>query len=346
MKTLILFVLTGSLFFNACYVPGMSGSDSSFKSSDKEYSFIQEYTISSPLSLNLSTSGGNINTVARDGNGVEVAFIVKKRNQVVDISLEELKKLADVEIIQNGNSLTINIKHIHERNLSVGFSVKTPANTSCNLNTSGGNISLTDVNGSQNVNTSGGNIDLTKLTGTVTANTSGGNISISDSKATYIATTSGGNISLNNIDGKLKVSTSGGNIHANNVKPELNAETSGGNIDVNNAEGPLDVNTSGGSITLDKIAGSVKAETSGGSISANITKLSDKLDLETSGGGIRVTIPSGLGLNLDLSADHIDTQLTNFSGTAKKDRINGQINGGGIPVHISTSGGSITLSYR
>ena len=346
MKTLILFVLTISMFFTACYVPGMNGSDSNFKSSDKEYSFIQDYTVSSPLSLNLSTSGGNINTVARDGNGVEVAFIVKKRNQVVDISLEELKKLADVEIIQTDNSLTINIKRIQERHLSVGFSVKTPVNSSCNLNTSGGNILLSAVNGKQDVNTSGGNIDFDKLTGTVTANTSGGNIGINDSKATFNASTSGGNISLNNIDGKLKVSTSGGNIHASNVKPELNAGTSGGNIDVSNAEGPVDVNTSGGSIKLDKVAGSVKAETSGGSISATITKLSDKLDLETSGGDINVTIPSGLGLNLDLSADHIDTQLTNFTGTAKKDKINGQINGGGIPVHISTSGGSITLDYK
>jgi len=346
MKTVVVFLLTGSLFLSSCFVPGMSGSDSTFKSSDKEYSFIQEYTVSSPLSLNLSTSGGNINTVAQDGNGIEVAFVVKKRNQVVDISLEELKKLADIEITQNDNSLTINIKHIHERNFSIGFSVKTPVNSSCNLNTSGGNISLSAVNGKQDVNTSGGNIDLDKLTGTVTANTSGGNISISDSKATYIATTSGGNISMDNIDGKLKVSTSGGNIHANNVKPELNAGTSGGNIDVSNAEGPVDVNTSGGSITLDKIAGSVKAETSGGSISANITKLSGNLYLHTSGGGINATIPSGLGLDLDLSADHIDTQLNNFSGTAKKDRINGQISGGGIPVHISASGGSITLSYR
>ena len=112
------------------------------------------------------------------------------------------------------------------------------------------------------------------------------------------------------------------------------------------AEGPVDVNTSGGSITLDNIAGPVKAETSGGGISANITKLTGNLILETSGGSIRATIPSGLGLNLDLSADHIDTKLTNFSGTSKRDKINGQMNGGGIPVRISTSGGSITLDYK
>lgn len=344
MKTFVL--LTSTFLLSSCYISGVGGSDSTFKSSDKDFSFIQEYTVSSPLTLNLSTSGGNIYTVAREGNSIEVAFVVKKRNQVVDITLEELKKLADVEISQTSNSLTIHIKRVYERRLSIGFSVKTPVNSACHLNTSGGNISLSGVNGTQNVNTSGGNIDLDKLTGSATANTSGGNISISDSKASFDATTSGGNISLNNIDGKLKASTSGGNIHANNVKPELRAGTSGGGIDVNNAEGPVDVNTSGGSITLDNIAGPVKAETSGGGISANITKLSGNLILETSGGSIRATIPSGLGLNLDLSADHIDTKLTNFSGTSKKDRINGQMNGGGIPVRISTSGGSITLNYK
>jgi len=108
----------------------------------------------------------------------------------------------------------------------------------------------------------------------------------------------------------------------------------------------VDASTSGGSILLDSISGTIKAETSGGNISANIVKLSGTLDLETSGGSIDCTVPKGLGLNLNLSANNIDTPLSNFTGSAKKDRIQGQMNGGGIPVNLSTSGGSLNLNYK
>jgi DUF4097 and DUF4098 domain-containing protein YvlB len=74
--------------------------------------------------------------------------------------------------------------------------------------------------------------------------------------------------------------------------------------------------------------------------------LTGSLQLETSGGNISANIPSGLGMDLDLSADHIDTKLQNFTGTSNKERINGQMNGGGIPVRISTYGGSIDLNYQ
>jgi len=328
MKTFVLLGVAFSLFLSSCYISGMGGSDSSFKSSDKNYSFIQEYSVSSPLTLNLSTSGGSISAAARDGNGIEVAFVVKKRNQVMDITLEELKKLADVEISQTTNSLTINIKRIYERNMSVSFSVKTPVNSSCHLNTSGGSLSISDLKGQQYLNTSGGSIRISKITGQVDANTSGGSIS------------------SDNVNGKLHVSTSGGSITISNTKPELIATTSGGSIRLKDIEGTVDVNTSGGSISINNISGSVKASTSGGSINADIVKLTEKLDLETSGGNINATIPAGLGLTLDLSAERINTPLTNFSGTAKKNRINGQMNGGGILVRLSTSGGSVTLNYK
>lgn len=345
MKTLSTFLLTSIFLFAMC-----SGrtvfNEKSYKSSDKDYSFMQEYKVTSPANLKISTSGGNITTTGREGDVIEVSFIVKRRNQVLDITLDQLKELAEVEIVQGGASLEINVKKTYEKNISIGFSIKTPFKTSSTLKTSGGNIAATEITGSHDIHTSGGNISLEKITGSAEVNTSGGNISLSNSVANFNASTSGGNISLNNIEGKLHVSTSGGNIDANKVKPELTAGTSGGSIHVKDVQGPVDVNTSGGSIQLDEISGSVKAVTSGGSISATIIQLTGKLELETSGGNINATIPAGLGMDLDLSADRIDAPLKNFTGTAKKEKIKGQMNGGGIPVRLSTSGGSITVVYK
>jgi hypothetical protein len=339
-------------FISLCLLLSLAGIPSTFASvnastdSDTGYSFTQQYKVTSPLALNIQTSGGNISTTGTDGNTVDVAFIVSSRGKIMDITFEQLKQYAEVEITHTSSSLSIVVKRNFERNISVGFNIKTPVNTSATLNTSGGNINVNGINGSQTFRTSGGNVGLDKLSGEVTAHTSGGNISISNSPANFNASTSGGNISLENLDGILDVSTSGGNIRANDLTKGLLARTSGGNIHLNKVIGTTDVHTSGGGIDLVELSGSIKASTSGGSIRADITKLSGQLELHTSGSSIQVTMPKGLGLDLDLSAQNINTTLSNFTGTSKKDRVKGQMNGGGIPVFMSTSGGNISLEFR
>jgi hypothetical protein len=302
--------------------------------------------VTPPANLKISTAGGNITTVGRDDNTIEVSFIVAKRGQVLDITFAQLKDYADVEINSDNGNLEIKVKKIFEHNISVGFIIKTPFQTSATLSTSGGNISTTGLTGKHTLNTSGGNLNLEKITGTMEARTSGGNISIINSNADINASTSGGNITSENIEGTLVISTSGGNISAKNITKGFTGHTSGGNVMVNSVHGPVDVGTSGGSMHLDDISGSLKAHTSGGDISATITKLDGPLDIGTSGGSLHATIPAGLGLDLDMSAEYINTPLTNFTGSAKRSRIVGKMNGGGLPVHMSTSGGSISLDYK
>jgi hypothetical protein len=320
--------------------------DQKYKLSGNDYSFIQKYKVSSPVNLYISTSGGNIAAMGYEGDTTEVTFVVKKRNITLDLNLEGLKKIADVEISLAGSNLNIKINRCFERNISVSFIIKTPVKSSLNLNTSGGNIVVSELTGKQIANTSGGNIFIDKILGDADLGTSGGNISLNNSTGNIRASTSGGNISIDKIDGTLDVSTSGGNINASSIKKGLLAHTSGGNIDVKNAQGPVDVNTSGGSISLVDLSGSVKAITSGGEINADITRLTEKLELETSGGSIKAIIPNGLGLDLDLSADQIKTPLSNFKGISKEDRIKGKINGGGIPVRLSSDGGFVLLNYK
>lgn len=320
--------LAASFVQTSCNCSNYNGNDYSYKSSDKEFSFIQEYKVVSPANLKISTSGGNVTAEGRESDVIEVAFIVRKKNQVLDITLEDLKKIAEVEIFADNNSLSIKIDNINDRSLSVGFMIKTPKKSICKLNTSGGNISVSDLSGEQDINTSGGNVRINSINGGVSASTSGGNVS------------------AEGCSGKLHLSTSGGNINVSNTKPELYARTSGGNIRLTKVEGPVDVSTSGGSITLNEIQGSVKAKTSGGNINADIEQLSDRLELRTSGGSINATIPSGLGMDLDISGEKVNVPLSNFTGTSKKDIIRGQMNGGGISVQMSTSGGSVTIDYK
>jgi len=324
----IVFLSALLMFLSSCVFNVRTDKDSKFKTSESGISFVQSYPISQPVNLKLSTSGGNISTIGYDGKQVEVSFLVTKNGRVLDVTLDELKKIAEVKIINDNSNLEISINKITEKNLSVGFEVKTPVNTTATLNTSGGNILISDLKANQNMNTSGGNIHINNIVGKVEAGTSGGNIVINHSIGDVNASTSGGNISVNGLKGNIKTSTSGGNIH------------------VGDTEGAVDVSTSGGSIHMDQISGSVRAYTSGGNISVNINLLTENLQMVTSGGNINCTIPKGLGLNLDLSADNIETQLLNFSGTSEKDKILGTMNGGGIPVSLNTLGGGINLNFK
>ena len=303
MKTLSTFLLFTSLLLQSSCMVRTCTDNSSYPSSDKEYSFIETYGVSSPAHLTMNTAGGNISTCSWDNDSVQVAFIVRKNGKVLNLSMEELKNLADIDIQQTDSTLSVSVTHMKQNHMSVGFLVKTPSKTSVNLQTSGGNIAIDGIVGKQQVRTSGGNLELANLTGPVDG------------------ITSGGNISLNHIEGNVNVTTSGGNIHASELQPELVAQTSGGNIHIEKVTGTIDVSTSGGNIKLDELAGSVKASTSGGSVSADINELAGPLELETSGGNINVSIPSRLGLNLDLSGSYVHTELRNFTGTSDKQHV-------------------------
>jgi len=328
MKTQMALLLTGMLVLTSCIVKVSDGKDQKYKVSDKSFSFSQSFEASQTVDLKISTSGGDISTYGYEGNQIEVAFVVRKYGKVVEITLEKLKQIADVKIVQDSTKLEISISNIKQRNISVGFNIKTPVQTKTFLNTSGGDVTIESLTASQNIHTSGGDLSIKDITGEVDAQTSGGDIN------------------LESTTGKINAQTSGGDINASMIKPEIKANTSGGDISIFDAEGLVEVGTSGGDIKLDQIKGSVKAHTSGGNITANLETPTDALMLETTGGNISCVLPQGLGMDLDLSGNEMNTPLANFSGRADKHKIQGKMNGGGILVTLSSFGGTIDLNYK
>jgi archaellin len=310
-----------------------------------EFSFSKEYSVTSPVSLNVSTTGGGINVSGYDKDIIEVKFVVREHNKLLKITLDELDQYAEYEINAGKQSLDIKIKKIKENNVSIGFIIKTPVTTSCNLNTGGGGIDAANLNGSFACNTGGGGIGLKQITGPVNCNTGGGGIDMFDIKGDINANTGGGGVDLSNIEGKTEINTGGGGIDINNLKPYVSANTGGGGINIRNTQGTINVNTGGGGIDLSNISGSIEASTGGGGIDAKIFSLKEKMRLSTGGGDISVEMPSG-GYNLELKADKINTRLTGFDGINKTDYISGAMNGGGIPVEIEAQSGAINLNFR
>jgi len=246
-------------------------------------------------------------------------------------------------------------------------------------NTSGGDINLNKVKANGQVTTSGGDIDINylwaktftartsggdigadKVDGDLNLHTSGGDIILGEIVGNAEVHTSGGCIEARQIDKNLKASTSGGDINIGLVKGYCYARTSGGNIEVDRAY-DLEAITSGGDIMANGIVGYLYARTSGGDIEAR--KLfkpevtNNAIDMETSGGDIKILIPTNLNADVDAEititdrwrADvniHSDYPLER-SQDVKGSRIyvyaRGKINKGGDIVRLRTVNGNIDI---
>ena len=249
-----------------------------------------------------------------------------------DEFLSKLREGYELTIEQNGNEIKAVTKRIEKmkfwKRISISFQITVPHQMSSNLKTSGGGIKIVDMEGTQKLVTSGGGLKIHRITGVVYGKTSGGGIKVEDNH------------------GEIDVSTSGGGITIANSAGNIKAHTSGGGIKLENIKGNAEASTSGGSITLNGEMNNVTARTSGGGIKANITGVKEKLHLKTSGGSIRANIPSNIGMNLDLKGNHVNIDLKNFDGSAKKNQVNGTMNGGGIPVYMHTSGGGVSVEFQ
>jgi hypothetical protein len=176
--------------------------------------------------------------------------------------------------------------------------------------------------------------------------TSGGSLEVSNLTASVKGKTSGGSISIREIAGPVNMHTSGGPIEAEGLKgPTLELESSGGSIEVKDATGDLDVRTSGGHIELAKVDGKVKADTSGGGIHVE-ARSNHGISLRTSGGSISLLLPEKTPATLDAETSGGSTRSdipVTVSGSVDSGHLRGTINGGGDPIYLRTSGGSIRV---
>ncbi len=299
------------------------------------------------------TSGGSISVSGGSSEAkVEVSI---QGNNGRSLSKDEIKQRLDEDyklvIEVNNGELTITAEPKDKlfnwkRALNISFNVNVPQNVSTDLSTSGGSISMNNLAGTQNFSTSGGSLTIDKLSGKIRGRTSGGSIDVSNTKDNIDLSTSGGGIDAENCSGTLTLSTSGGHIRLDNLDGTVRANTSGGPIRGNNIKGELTAHTSGGGVDLQDLACSVDASTSGGSMDIEINKLAEFVTVRNSGGNIHIKLPGDKGLDLKLRGERINIQnMNNFSGDKDEHKVEGKLNGGGVPVNVQTSG-NITVALN
>ncbi len=175
--------------------------------------------------------------------------------------------------------------------------------------------------------------------------TAGGSLDVRHLTASVHGETSGGSVTLRDLHGPIDAHTSGGHIDAAELQGPVELRSSGGRIEVTDATGDLDLRTSGGGIQLEHIDGKVQARTSGGSVEAQI--LSNRsVSLVTSGGSITLLLPANVRGSIDAHTSGGRVAATiplTSTATASGTELRGTLNGGGEPIFLRTSGGSIDI---
>jgi DUF4097 and DUF4098 domain-containing protein YvlB len=301
-----------------------------------------DFQISLPATFNIdaSTSGGDIS--ARQIKGT-----TRLRTSGGDVTL--LETGGNVRAATSGGNITVR-----------------DAEGDIDIKTSGGDLELERIKGLLTGTTSGGDITLRGASKDVRLRTSGGDVEIYDTDGSVNASTSGGNVLVENVRGRVDVSTSGGDVDLRNIRQEVEASTSGGDVEAVGLLAPARLRTSGGDVQARDVQASIDASTSGGDVDVEFT-LKDftkphAITLKSSGGGITLAIPEKLPANIfaeirlgdgrwipreryDISSDFplkIQREEEDRRG-GRYIRGEGQINGGGDPITLTTSAGNITI---
>ena len=217
----------------------------------------------------------------------------------------------------------------HHTRMDARYVIRVPKNFGADLSTGGGGVSVTGLAGEVRADSGGGDLRFSKLEGDLDAQTGGGGIKLNDCR------------------GRLELTTGGGDLVFTGGTGTLRARAGGGRIEVRDFKGDTKVSSGGGRLTLDRIDGAVLGETGGGSITASFAGSALKtIELETSGGDIDLALPrsAAADINADTSAGRVTTDLPLEITRKDDDHLRGKLNGGGTPVRLRTSGGSIRIS--
>jgi hypothetical protein len=191
----------------------------------------------------------------------------------------------------------------------VRVSAEIPPDYSLDIRTGGGDVRVEEVSGGVTVQTAGGSVKLRRVAGSARLRTEGGSIRVEE------------------LEGNLRAQTAGGSIRGDDVAGWVEARTGGGNIDLVAVDGPVEARTGGGGLRV-----SFVDEPEG--------------TLETAGGSLEVGFPDDAGADLEartsggtIHVEHGDL----VSLERSRRRLIAKVNGGGPPLVLRTSGGSIRV---
>ncbi len=171
------------------------------------------------------------------------------------------------------------------------------------------------------------------------------------------ARTSNGRIIVDDMEGEIELETSNGRVVVEDLLGEVDIDTSNGRVIARDVAGRLDIHTGNGRVRVERLVGSLRADTSNGRVYAEVEPgQTDGIEIRSSNGSIAVLLPEQLGADLDLSTGNGSVRVDfppkawgqaargkSDMGSVPFEDVRAALHGGGVPVEVRSSNGSITV---
>ena len=186
-----------------------------------------------------------------------------------------------------------------------------------------------------------GDLQVSSGDGAVEASSVDGNITVS---------TGDGSVKANDLNGTIDLHTGDGSINVNQLKGEIKMRTGDGSIEAHGLDGKVTADSGDGHIKLEGRFDGLNIKTGDGSVEARVgngSRMNTAWNIHTGDGSVDMTLPGDLQANIDASTGdgHISLGMpVTVEGSFSNSQIHGKMNGGGQPLVIHTSDGSIRLS--
>ncbi len=324
------------------------------KSQESRYSFKENYELSVPSKLTISTHVGAIDVIPSESSEIEVLYIAKKNNKIISINKDDIQKEGILlKVTQDKNSLDISVKYPgnyfkidFSNQIHINFEIHVPKKTECDLITDDGDISIQGLISNQQCKTADGNIKISEVTGNTTIKASDGTIKLFKIKGSVSVNASDAIVHAEEIIGSVSINASDESMFLKNINGQVHCKASEGNIELINVNGEITAKTSEGHILFTNLSGSLDAYSMDGNVIGNVLELKKPVTIEAGGGNIDISINNKLGLDLNIRGKRDNTPINFFRGSSNKYFMRGKVNGGGIAVNLLSIDGEIKINYK
>ena len=173
-------------------------------------------------------------------------------------------------------------------------------------------------------------------------------------KSAVVARSGDGSISIRRVTGTLDLDTGDGSVRIAEVSGSIVARTGDGDVIGQKLDGQAEIRTGDGVVGLDGVFTALALETRDGAVEVTArrgSRTDGEWDITTGDGDIRVEVPEDFGAEVDARTGdgrvRIDS-ITKARGENRDDHdesesVTGRLGGGGKPLRLRTSSGSITV---
>lgn len=280
-----------------------------------EGSFDRTLQVSGAVMMHLKTGSGTIIVRPGSGNTVHVHARIVSHGWLGlgggEDRVAELQKNPPVE--QTGNIIRIGYLHDEDMfdNVSIDYTVETPADTTLESSTGSGSQQISGLKGAVRLHSGSGTIRVSNLGAELTAETGSGGVEATD------------------IAGPMTLSAGSGHIRASQTAP-----------------GSVSARTGSGGITLEHVKGSLRVSSGSGHITIS-GEPSSYWRIHTGSGGMDLMLPSGTNFDLDArtGSGGINTDFpVTMQGSFDRRHVRGRVGNGGPNLDLESGSGGIRIT--